>query len=153
MREKQSPKHDSASCSVRSDEAVSLAAEMQGLVYGAAEPVRPGETVKAQQRRAWEALRRPPYWRVRAAWYGEAGCWSGVAVDDMRRRARALRKQEAGTREQARSLEALYATVAERLRASPDAEFHSNDIAALLHAARVFGAVGRPVADAAEEND
>ena len=147
MRNNQSRTGDKASCRVCSGESMSIAAEMQGLVFEAAEPVSPGDTVKAQQRRAWEALHRPPFWRLRAAWYGEAGCWSARAVEDMRRRAATRQAREAKAREHAQGLAELYATIAERLRASPDAGFHRDDIAGLLHAARALGGVDSAVAE------
>lgn len=64
-----------------------IAAEMLGLVREAAQPVAAGESIKAQIRRAWIALGRPDFWRVRAAWHGEAGKWTASAVDDFRARA------------------------------------------------------------------
>jgi len=100
---------------------MSIAAEMQTIVYLAAEPIRPGDTVKAQQRRAWGTLGRPPFWRLRAAWYGEADCWSGRAIEDLRRRHRARQEQEERAREQAKQLGSTYAAVAAGLRAEdPD---------------------------------
>jgi hypothetical protein len=65
----------------------SIATEARRLVMSAAEPVSAGETVKAQMRRAWERLGRPSWWRIRAAWYGEASCWSAAALEDLRNRA------------------------------------------------------------------
>ena len=44
--------------------------EMQAIVFEAAAPIEPGETVKGQMVRAWKNLGRPPFWRVRAAWWG-----------------------------------------------------------------------------------
>jgi len=95
---------------------MSIAAEMQAIVFDAAQPIRPGDTVKAQQRRAWGTLGRPPFWRLRAAWYGEAECWSGKAIEDLRRRARARQAKEENAREQAQQLGSTYAAVSESLR-------------------------------------
>lgn len=121
MRDYQSENHDRSSCSFCSEESMSIAAEMQAIVFTAAEPIRPGDTVKAQQRRAWSALGRPPFWRLRAAWYGEAECWSGRAIEDLRRRARARQAREESAREQAQQLGSTYAAFAESLRAeNPD---------------------------------
>lgn len=123
-----------------------IAAEMQRIVLRAAEPVKPGDTVKGQMRRSWEALKRPPFWRLRAAWYGEAGCWSAVAVEDMRRRdAERRRKEEAG-RAQASELATLYAGIAARL-GQIDPDFHSDSIIGLKQAARALGALDRAVAE------
>lgn len=126
-------------CSERNGMSV-IAAEMRALAQSAAEPVSPGETVKAQQRKAWETLRRPAFWRLRAAWYGEAGCWSAVAVEDMRRRHAERLRKEAKTREQATELGTLFAGIAGRLQASPDAKSYRDDIHELLDAACTLGA-------------
>jgi hypothetical protein len=86
----------------------SIASEAQRLVMGAAEPVSAGETVKAQMRRAWERLGRPSWWRIRAAWYGEASCWSAAALEDLRNRAgRWSDKQRESGRAEAENLAAV----------------------------------------------
>lgn len=64
--------------------------EIRTICRRAAEPVAPGESVKAQLRRAWDNLQRPPFWRVRSGWYDEGGCWSAAAVIDFQRRYLAL---------------------------------------------------------------
>ena len=95
-----------------------LAVEAQTIVQRAAEPIRAGETVKAQMRRAWMNLGRLPQWRVRAAWYGEAGCWSAAAMQDLREReARWSAREEEAGREEARALVAVLSRFA-----APDAE-------------------------------
>ena len=125
---------DKASFKVGSDHkelgVTAIALEMRRLAREAAVPVHPGETIKAQQRRGWEALKRPPFWRFRAAWYGEAGCWSAVAFEDLRRRNAERRKKEAKARETAMGLSEIYRTAAERLR-EIDADFHGAEIARL----------------------
>ena len=124
---------------------MSIAAEMQAIVFAAAEPISPGDTVKAQQRRAWQALGRPPFWRLRAAWYGEADCWGGKAIEDMRRRFRGRQEQEARAREQAKQLGTTYAAFAARLREEdPDAHRHRADDFERM--ARRLGALDRAVA-------
>jgi hypothetical protein len=75
----------------RNNYAVLIAVEAQGIVFDAAKPIFPGEGAKAQMRRAWAALGRPQFWRVRSAWYGEAGVWTAVALEDLRQRDRARR--------------------------------------------------------------
>jgi hypothetical protein len=125
---------------------MSIATEMQGIVLGAAAPVRPGDTVKAQQRRAWETLKRPAWWRLRAAWYGEAECWSARAVEDMRRRDHARREKEGRARAAAESLGAIYASLAER----PDMDRARADH--LLDVAGALGARRGPV-DIADEGE
>jgi hypothetical protein len=144
MRDHQSGIHDGSSCSVCSGEEGMIAAEMQALVHGAAVPVMPGDTVKAQQRRAWEALGRPTWWRLRAAWYGEAECWSAAAVEDMRRRERARREREANARDQARELGSVYAGIVDRMLAD-GANVDSPEVARLLDAARALGHLDRSV--------
>lgn len=67
-----------------------IAAEVRTICRHAAEPIYPGETVKQQIRRAWDALQRPPFWRVRSGFYGEAGVWSAAAVADFQARYRTL---------------------------------------------------------------
>ena len=128
-----------------------LALEMKQIVRSASEPISAGETVKGQMRRAWERLRRPPWWRVKAAWYGEAGRWSGQAIEDMRRRYETRQSKEAKGRAQATELGQLYAAIADRL-AETDAHFHREDIAGLKHAARALGALDSPVARASTKD-
>lgn len=123
---------------------MSIAAEMQSIVFSAAEPIRPGDTVKAQQRRAWGTLGRPPFWRLRAAWYGEAECWSGRAIEDLRRRARARQEREENAREQAEQLGATYAAFAESLR-KEDPDKYRERADRLEHMARRLGAPDRAV--------
>lgn len=154
MRDQSARIPDRSSCRICSSEQMeALAVEMQTLVLDAAEPVRAGETIKSQQRRAWERLQRPAFWRLRAAWYGEAGCWSGTAIEDMRRRSAARLQKEAKQREHVDKLGTLFAGVAARLQAGTDADFHQHDIDALLHAARALGAGDLPVAGAGAEDD
>jgi len=51
-----------------------VALDAQRMAREAAHPVEAGETVKAQMRRSAQNLRYPVGdWRVKAAWYGEAG--------------------------------------------------------------------------------
>lgn len=146
MRDYQSENHDRSSCSFCSEESMSIAAEMQSIVFSAAEPIRAGDTVKAQQRRAWSALGRPPFWRLRAAWYGEAECWSGGAIEDLRRRARARQAKEEHAREQAQQLGSTYAAFAESLRAE-DANRYGDHADGFERLARRLGSVDRPVAE------
>lgn len=70
-----------------------ISAEMKALVIEAAEPMRAGESVKSIIRRAHQRLGRPKYWRVEAAWKGEAGEWSAAALEEFRARLRDLRAQ------------------------------------------------------------
>lgn len=145
MRNNQSGNHDKSSCPICSGENM-IAGEMQRVVLGAAAPIRPGDTVKAQLNRAWEALGRPQFWRVRAAWYGEAGCWSATAVDDMRRRSRARLEREARAREHAKEAAATLRALRETY-AQTDPEFYRDQILAIEQALRDAGCEVRPMGD------
>ena len=72
------------------DMSEAIAAEIRTICRHAAEPIHPGDTVKEQIRRAWEALQKPPFWRVRSGFYGEGGTWSAAAVADFQKRYRTL---------------------------------------------------------------
>ncbi len=114
-----------------------IAFEARSIVRSAAEPVAAGETVKAQVRRAVQALRLPA-WRIRAAWYGETGCWSASALEALRAahadmQARAAAKSR-GFPEQARKM----IEIANSLEAK-DAEFFSAEINRLRSLAGSLG--------------
>lgn len=121
-----------------------LAKEMQDIVFAAAEPAKVGEKQKAQLLRAWEALSQPPFWRVKAAWQGAAGSWTGVAIEDMRQRDRARREREAKLRDAAEDLGALYARIARYADIDRERARHLLDLAGAL------GAVDRTVDDKGE---
>jgi len=115
----------------------SIALEAQRMVQEAAEPIVPGEVVKAQMRRAARALKYPDGdWRIRAAWYCEAGCWSAAAFEELRERYGAWReRQRQKALNEARVAAAVYDALADQLRGK-DEEFHSADVAALVSLAR-----------------
>lgn len=71
-----------------------IADDLQSCVRIPATPILPGETVAAQMRRSWERLGRPKWWRLKAAWYGEAGSFSAVAAQDLQQRFVAWRDAE-----------------------------------------------------------
>ena len=79
--------------------------EIRTICRRAAEPVQPGEGVKAQLRRAWLALGRPPFWRLRSGWYGEGGCWSAAAVVDFQTRYVAMVERQSRRSAQAQATE------------------------------------------------
>ena len=83
-----------------------IGVEIRTICRRAAEPVLPGEGVKAQLRRAWAALDRPPYWRLRSGWYGEGGCWSAAAVVDFQRRYLAMTDRRDRRAAQAQAIDA-----------------------------------------------
>jgi len=85
--------------SVEPDAMSAIAAEAQSMVMEAAQPVEPGETVKAQMNRAARNLRYVRGdWRIKAAWYLEAGCWGAATFRDLQERYAVWReRQEAKT--------------------------------------------------------
>lgn len=109
-----------------------IAAELEGLVKRAAHPLRPGEGVTAQMRRAWRALGQPDWWRFRAAWYGQAHeGWAVGVVDDLRRRyARWEQEQEEETTRANTTATTALAALRTRL-AEADADFFGEQIAAI----------------------
>lgn len=115
-----------------------LATDMKTIVYAAADP-RPGETVKAQIRKAWAALGFPSFWRVKAAWYGEAGCWSGEAVRDFQVRDAARRRKEEAAREHANQAVASLVALRGQYLAAPDADFHREQVVAIDAALAAMG--------------
>src|ERR1700710_576758 len=82
-----------------------IAEEMQSIVRQAAQPVAPGDTIKAQMVRSWERLGRPAWWRLKAAWYGEAATFSAQAARDMQQRYLRWRDAEARRAEHAAQVE------------------------------------------------
>lgn len=130
--------HDRTSCSLCSSEedamnAVALDAER--MVKAAALPVEPGETIKAQMNRAARNLRYPSGdWRVRAAWYREAGCWGAAAFRDLQERYAAFRsRQDARTRSKQSDAIAALSALREAY-ANADPEFFSDQIRAIERA-------------------
>lgn len=119
--------------------AQSLADEMQGIVFGAAQPVRPGDTVKAQMRRAWTELARPPFWRLRAAWYGEAGFWRGYSHEDMRRRHAERLRKEASNADANRDRTLTVLGTLRTAYAVADPDLYREQILALEHELRRAG--------------
>ena len=89
------------------DMSEAIAAEARTICRHAAEPLHPGDTVKNQIRRAWEALQRPPFWRVRSGFYGEGGTWSAAAVADFQARYRALMQRRVKQADRAKAIERL----------------------------------------------
>jgi hypothetical protein len=84
-------------CSHSETEAVSaIALDAQKMARAAAQPLQAGETVKAQMRRAALNLKYPVGdWRIKAAWYGEAGSWGAALFRDFEDRFHAWKaKQE-----------------------------------------------------------
>lgn len=90
-----------------------IAIEVQTICKGFCEPVQPGECRKSQLNRGWAAAGRPSFWRFRAGYYGEAGCWSAAAVRDFQTRYQAHLDREARRAEQAQAIERAKTTSSE----------------------------------------
>jgi len=107
----------------------SLAMEAQEMVMDAAS-ANAGDSIGRQIRNASRALGYSDgNWRVRAAWYGEAGSWSGVAIEELRARyARWKEKQRALAVEKQQALAALFEAAA----TGPDHERLDREQAARL---------------------
>lgn len=128
------------------DEAMSvLANEMQIIARSAAEPAAIGDSIKAEMVRAWQALSRPPWWRLKAAWYGEAGCWSGRAIEEFRARHKARLAKEEAARAKASAIASLCAAAADRLE-TIDPDFHRPEIDRLRRMVGDIGAQNSAVA-------
>jgi len=114
----------------------SIAQEMREAVIEAAQPAVPGESVKATLLRAHRNLGSTKFWRVRAAWKGEAGDWSATAVEEFRGKLNALRV------ERDKRKYAAATVMGQRLRAMRDGlqrtdpEFFGSEIDALSWALR-----------------
>lgn len=129
---------------------VSVASEAAERLRFIAEPRPIGDNVKAAINRASARVSR--YWplspsRAEDIWRKEARVIRAEEMDAIRRACAEREASEAKAREHARSVGTIFAGVAERLRASSDPEFHREDIAALVDAARLLGALDRPVAE------
>ena len=129
-----------------------VALECQEIVRGAAAPVQPGETIKAQINRSCEALQFPRgHWRVVESWYGRAGCFSAEAYRDLRRRYEHWKdKQDRLAKEEARLHAARLSRISEAL-SETDENFHRADIDALQHAISQLSGGHRPLDSGAAE--
>lgn len=124
---------------------MSAVAEAAFRLRRIAEPRPVGDRVKAAINRAAQRVGMPAE-RVKALWYGETRLVRAEEMDAIRRADRAREAKEQTARDQAAALGMLFAGVAERLRTG-DEDFHREDVAALLDAARALGAVGGAVAE------
>lgn len=81
-----------------------IALDAQKMVRAAAHPLEVGETIKAQQNRAALNLRYSPGdWRIKAAWYGEAGSWGAALFRDFEERFNAWKARQERQSEAART--------------------------------------------------
>lgn len=104
-----------------------IAVEAQEIVRAAAMPIPAGETIKGQLRRAARALGyRDGDWRIKAAWYSEAGSWSAEAFEELRVRHREWREKQTRLADlEQKTLAATLAAFASQLEAGQDAGFSS----------------------------
>lgn len=134
-------------CSHSESEAMSaIAIDAQNMVRSAAHPVVAGETVKAQMRKAALNLRYPAGdWRVKAAWYGEAGSWGAALFRDFEERFRAWQAKQNVRANTIRS-DALSSLAALRdAYASIDPEAHREQIEGIERALLAAGYQPNPV--------
>jgi len=117
---------------------VSAVAEASFRLRRIAEPRPAGDLVKAAINRAAKRVGLPPR-RVEDLWYAHASMVRAEEMDAIRQADAARQAKEDAAREQAQRLGELFNGVAERLR-TQDEDFHRDDIASLLDAARVLGA-------------
>ena len=121
-----------------------ISQEMREIVEVAAGSGVPGEYVKETLRRAHRNLGRPKFWRVQAAWKGEAGDWSGWAIEDFRERSNDLRTQrEKRKYAQASAMGARLREMRDGL-ARTDPEFFGPQIDALEWALRGGSSADKP---------
>jgi hypothetical protein len=154
MRDKASSIHIASSQDTEMDSVI--AREGYTIARQAALPIQPGDTVKAQLNRAWVALGRPPFWRVRAAWYGSAGSFSAAAIRDLQDRYRVMIAKRAKTTQHTDLLHAARLEAAATSLESIDADFHRTEIERYRHMARELrdlGAYGQVAEDALSLDD
>lgn len=120
----------------------SIALEAQRIVREAAQPVRPGATVKEQMNAAARALGYPlGHWRIRAAWKGEAASWSAAAFEELKERNDELAAtQRRRTDRNKQQLAVLYVALAEKLSQTAP-RHHRAQIDRLIDTARALGDV------------
>lgn len=108
-----------------------VAQRMQEIVFDAAAPVQPGEKIKAQVNKAWANLSRPRFWRVVAAWKGEAGPWSAAACYDFEARYAAFKERRKRAAREADLTHAARLEAAATALENADGDFHSAEITRL----------------------
>jgi hypothetical protein len=116
---------------------------MQEIVFDAARPVAPGAKIKAQLNSAWVNLGRPSWWRLIAAWKGEAGSWSATAAYDFEQRHSELKTRRAA---RIRAIDLAHAAKWEAMATlleGENAELHRSDIEVYRTLARAARALDR----------
>jgi hypothetical protein len=126
-------------CSREDEVAESIAIEMQKIVFEAAHPLTPGKGVYAQMRDAATALGfKSVHWRVRAAWYEEADCWSAKAVEAFRHRYEVMKRKRAEAEAQKQAKEQADFLKAQDARRA-ELQFLRDRLARLEAASRLAG--------------
>ena len=106
-----------------------VANQMKSCVRLPAMPIEPGETVAAQMRRSWERLGRPAWWRLKAAWYGEAGSFSAQAASDLQDRFVRWREAEARRAASAAATQTLLRARQDRAELEAARDAHRSQLA------------------------
>lgn len=131
-------------CSPQETEAMSdIAFDAQAMVREAAD-ARGGAKIKSQMNAAARNLGYPlGDWRIKAAWYGEAGAWGAAMFRDLENRFEAWKARRSNKEEMARGnankAAAELLAMRDRLFASGDADFHREHILAIDAALAAMG--------------
>ncbi len=107
MSDKSSPRFTVIETEASRQMSKPVATNMQEIAYWFCGPQRAGESQKGRIRRGWEAAGRPPFWRFRSAFYGEAGPWSAAAYTQFQDLYRAALAREARKAANAKAIEDL----------------------------------------------
>jgi len=136
--------------SVEHDAMSAVALEARDIVRSAAQPISSGETIKAQMNRAARNLGYAAGdWRVKAAWYLEAGCWGAATFRDLQDRyEKWTSRNERRARARADAAAASLGALRDRLAAT-DPDFHREQIVALDAALAAMGLGDRAMGEAA----
>lgn len=137
-------------CSQQESEAMSdIAYDAQMMVRDAAD-ARGGSIVKKQMNTAARNLGYAPGdWRVKAAWYGEAGSWGAAMFRDLENRYRAWKgrqeRKEGIARGNADKAATELLALRDRMLAAGDQEFNCEHVVAIDAALAAMGFGHRPV--------
>jgi hypothetical protein len=146
-------------CSPQESEAMSdIAYDAQCMVRDAAD-ASGGAKIKAQMNSAARNLGYAPGdWRIKAAWYGEAGAWGAAMFRDLENRYAAWKNRRNHREELARGNANKAASellaVRDRLLAAGDEDFHREQLVAIdaALAAMGFGDCAMDGADTSQTN-
>jgi hypothetical protein len=115
----------------------SIAIEAQDIVLESAKPIPAGKNVAWQMREACRHLGyNDGHWRVRAAWYGEAGSWSAAALEDLRSRYEKWKARQASLADAEQKKLATLFTALAKSNGSDNAGLDSKDVDRIVAMAR-----------------